>query len=347
MAQRRSAVDDRPAIRARLLRHLTVVASANPNVWRRVDEIRAVRSRQSPSPSWCFLPFSTLTKLGCEFPGIPPKSSYFEGLAAWRPTQGIYVFDSLLLDELSGTITDEPIPGEVILRVPEWCIYLTSATGSLGGTWGLCGCFAFLSYDDSIDQPLLRFLLDFGDDSLLATLPIPLNGVSIAEGVQRSCADMAHILRTADRREALCELAEIDLTAYTCVVTPLVNLVVYICSVNSDIVGFGRGGQVPRHPTAVRTRRGVRLFPPSDVTVWQVGTRISAAIRVARASGQTGGMMRPHVRRAHWHTFWTGSRSQPDTRTMCVKWLPPILVNTDEAGGAPAFHLVTANSPSN
>src|SRR6478609_1639881 len=257
MAKKLTAVDDRPAIRARLLRHLTTVATANPNIWRRVDEIRAVSSRQSPSPSWWFLPFSTLKKLGCEFPGIVSKISCFEGLAAWRPTQGIYVFDPLLLDELSDTIADRPIPGEVILRMPEWCIYLTSATGFLVGDEGLCGCFAFLSYDDSIDQPALRFLLDFGADSLMATIAIPLNGVSITEGVQQSCADMAHILRTADRREALCELAEIDLTAYTRAVTPLVNLVVYICSVNSDIVGFRHGGQVPRHPIAVRTRRGV------------------------------------------------------------------------------------------
>ena len=36
---------------------------------------------------------------------------------------------------------------------------------------------------------------------------------------------------------------------------------------------------------------------------------------------------RPHIRRAHWHSFWVGKRDQPDARSVTLKWLPPIPVN--------------------
>lgn len=38
----------------RILRHVAKLGSANPNIWRRVDELRAARSRGSATwPSWC------------------------------------------------------------------------------------------------------------------------------------------------------------------------------------------------------------------------------------------------------------------------------------------------------
>ena len=37
--------------------------------------------------------------------------------------------------------------------------------------------------------------------------------------------------------------------------------------------------------------------------------------------------MRPHYRRAHWHSFWRGPRSKPEEREITVKWIPPIPVN--------------------
>ena len=36
---------------------------------------------------------------------------------------------------------------------------------------------------------------------------------------------------------------------------------------------------------------------------------------------------RPHIRRAHWHSFWIGKKDQPDARSVTLKWLPPIPVN--------------------
>lgn len=39
---------------------------------------------------------------------------------------------------------------------------------------------------------------------------------------------------------------------------------------------------------------------------------------------------RPHYRRAHWHSFWTGPRGKPEEREIILKWLPPIPVGIAE-----------------
>ena len=41
---------------------------------------------------------------------------------------------------------------------------------------------------------------------------------------------------------------------------------------------------------------------------------------------------RPHVRRAHWHSYWVGQKDQPEARSVVLKWLPPIPVNVQDAG---------------
>ena len=47
------------------------------------------------------------------------------------------------------------------------------------------------------------------------------------------------------------------------------------------------------------------------------------------STGQPGGHAspRPHIRRAHWHSYWVGQKSQPEARSVVLKWLPPIPVN--------------------
>lgn len=79
---------------------------------------------------------------------------------------------------------------------------------------------------------------------------------------------------------------------------------------------------------------------------WEVGYREGASIEKmlqqsepAEPTGKSHKVlykMRPHVRRAHWHHYWTGRGRQK----LVVKWIAPILVNnTDESGGIiPTVH---------
>jgi hypothetical protein len=116
-------------------------------------------------------------------------------------------------------------------------------------------------------------------------------------------------------------------------VSPLVSLVLYLCSQAAEINETGAGKRVPTRPTPQKTKKGMRIFAPDQLSQWEVAYRLGAALRQAllehEPSEPTGthASPRPHIRRAHWHSFWVGKKDQPDARSVTLKWLPPIPVN--------------------
>jgi len=90
----------------------------------------------------------------------------------------------------------------------------------------------------------------------------------------------------------------------------------------------------PARPRPTKTRdSGWRYFPPENPTIWNVGSHLGAALRAAyeresRDLGGTHASPRPHIRRAHWHSYWTGPRKDPERRRLILKWLHPMVVGT-------------------
>lgn len=130
---------------------------------------------------------------------------------------------------------------------------------------------------------------------------------------------------------------------------PFVSLVLYLCTANAEIhaasdradAGAARASK-PTNPTPTKVKGGMRLFPATAVRAWDVAFRLGAALRRARHEAEAGGAgtpeeaararPRPHLRRAHFHTYWRGPRQDPTARTAEVRWLPPILVNAGDEG---------------
>lgn len=113
----------------------------------------------------------------------------------------------------------------------------------------------------------------------------------------------------------------------------ILSRALYLSSAEPDI----RNPREPRN----KPNRHVRNNGP--VRHWEVGYRFGAAFRKQlaeaeqRASTGHGGdernRPRVHVRRAHWHSFWTGPKE--GERKLITKWLPPTIVNA-EGGELPA-----------
>ena len=87
------------------------------------------------------------------------------------------------------------------------------------------------------------------------------------------------------------------------------------------------GREPPKHPSSIARSTGAQ-----GETIWLVGERVGAALREANgaSSDDIGGShasLRAHVRRAHWHTYWTGARGAQTAR---VRWLSPILVGAGD-----------------
>jgi hypothetical protein len=98
---------------------------------------------------------------------------------------------------------------------------------------------------------------------------------------------------------------------------------IYLCATNVDL------RPLPARPAERRKAKGAGA-KPKPVKVYQVGFHLGAGLRAyrrqeaeQRAANPTGRTVRPHMRRAHLHLYWTG----PGRTVPKVKLLEPIPIN--------------------
>jgi hypothetical protein len=320
--------------------HLIAAGKLYPGAWRQTDEFRAARGKTVPDwPEWCYLPLSAWyaiisadARLQRLTPVLAGDVGRLGAIGAWRITQGVYRFDPSLYAALVTTPVEGDLPHDVLYRLPEWCVYVETPDMAVDGST-LYGFFAHLEHDANTGRPELRLLLD--SESALMPIPIHLGDWTLAESV----ASMADVARIQAMGMGVVELPGGTTAMVRSWVEPLISLLLYLCTKNAEI---GDGTRTPCNPEPKRTKNGWRMFAPESVTAWDVGVRIGAALRRAYHSAETETELagshatpRAHIRRAHWHGYWTGSRITPETRKFDLRWLPPIPVNLDSADDLP------------
>lgn len=328
-----------------------------PGAWRQIARFRDDRGKDLPWwPEWCYCPIAgtlaivtggSLSQEKILERAITHPPAILAALAAWRVTKGIYTFDPTLLGEIAHMPLDGEIPVEVFLSLPEWCIWVEIPPSieihppddTAGEDARFIGFFAHLEYDANDSRTELRVVGVFrdGGQERAHFIGIHVGKWSLAEGVRRAF-DEGRRQSEMMGLPVLSEEEQQNLYALTVAyLTPIVNVILYICSANAD---FG-GQERPVHPARKTTRRG-KIFAAQDVQNWDVGVRIGAALRRARQAGteprtegaeRTHSSPRPHYRRAHWHHFWTGPRTKPEERKLILKWLPPIPVGIADIDG--------------
>jgi hypothetical protein len=293
----------------RIRKYVHNFGANHPDLWKEFDQVRAMKSKW---PAWCYAPIGITEDIIKDPEAVEGKPgrefiSLATALASWRVIQGIYRFDDTL-----NAIWDTPLTGEVptehFRRLPEWCCYIAFDTprSTIGHEHPLLGFFAYLDFKIEDGKPCAEILM-LGDtsDGLMGWIDSNLTGKTLYD-----CRIDEETRKGAE---------------------PLLNVLLYLCAANAEIIGDGK----PEHPKEIKTKRGLRLFPPDQPKIWDVGFRIGAAIRAAekRASSETHegihASPRPHIRRAHWHSFWKGHRDQPE-RELVLHWIPPIPVNVDD-----------------
>lgn len=280
-------------------------------------------------PAWCYLPMAAVYAIITKGASVDiARSIMAESIddlpkltaaLVWSRTKTVYQFDATLSELLAEQAMDTNIPVDVLYRLPYPCIYIEQAGKLLDRAYA--GYFAWLEYDVNNRQPELRLLYLMRDGGT-ASYPLVLQGNSIAE------------FWTATEASARKRMP--NLTPSYAPGWPLysafasaINHILYLCADNADTRPIQGSGSV------VKERRS----PLSEPQLWEVGTRIGAAIRKYKvegqpqeetserpAEGQVHASPKPHVRRAHWHMFWTGKRDASD-RQFVVHWLAPIPVN--------------------
>jgi hypothetical protein len=307
---------------------LTKVAQKYPKLWRHYEDMRAQRGKDLPDwPTWCYSPLAAAYAIvsGGGSNSVAYENATDIGLlgavAAWRPTKGIYRFDPDLAKELIETPIKGEMPREVLYRLPEWCVYIETARH----TTNMHGFFAHLEWDANDGRTELRLLLDMED----GITPVPLHLVpgDLEDSLRAMEAEAAY--QSSLRSRFVMPSMAKDLEKH---VAPLLSLVLYLCSDQPD---FGDVDRKPEHPKARKTNKGMKLQAAEAPTTWNVGVRIGAALRKARANSpnnliatESHASPRAHVRRAHWHTYWTGPKDKEQKPKL--KWLSPILVGAED-----------------
>lgn len=108
--------------------------------------------------------------------------------------------------------------------------------------------------------------------------------------------------------------------------------VLYLCSENAELEQDPVNRQMYRHPTP-----GFVKNRPREVLLIDAGKKTGAMIHAfkqkryeARSAGSATATTRsPHVRRAHWHHYWTGRLSHPEERRLVIKWVAPSYIHKE------------------
>lgn len=336
-----------------------------PGAFAQVDALKQELIKNSPQklPTWCFLPSSSSVHALSRSMGISPiefndysleLTQYppiFSALAAWRVTKGVYRFDNDVYPYVADSSISSNVPVDSFYRMPEWCVYIETPSLKFMGKEAH-GFWAYLDID-IIDGKQSRQFLIIVIDVLSPTesMPIPI-GIDLSNGSIEECLvkylDCLSLTPGAaaevldKRRNALLDGGRGEVKALSDALKPYLSMLLYICSQDQEIegdVGF------PSNPPRKKTVRGMRHVPAKAISEWKVGVRTGSALRLAyERSNQNDAVegnhksARPHVRRAHWHGFWKGSKApgREDERIFELKWLPPIPVNVSDADNLPA-----------
>lgn len=278
-------------------------------------------------------------------------------LSSWDDSKQVYRIGKELWDELRIDEADE-VPVDALLRLPYGCIFIERRwvdeyeqllTDDMADTWGEASCYVTRYYEgcfcwvegrtlfvDSLTHHCeMRHTDDYGSDVAevrrgmrmwLDAIELPIDeGISL----ERWYSEELNVVRKVNESMSYaCEVTDEELLmtahSHSYLLEHILGSLLYISSKEADV----RTVYVPQKNQSRKSRQ-------TDCTVHDVGFRIAPQLAEVRrvyeheAKGQDGGKtgrhVAPHVRRGHWHGYWTGPRENPTG--LEIKWVAPTVVN--------------------
>lgn len=302
-------------------------------------------------PEWCYAPMSAALAVASKgydlnsFPidirmGFTSIAQAIFALAPWRLSKEVYVIDEDLKNLLFEQDGELDVPDEILLQLPYQCFYV-----ELPNTYyradKIHGFFVTLEYDVTNGDKELKpvFLTDDGD---VFSYSIHIGAKTIEESVDMF--DKQALENTNGNKELKClALRAMQDSAETKIfLKQILQVILYILARNAEIT--------PSSEQFFITKRGKTVKDKySEIRKWDVGIRVGAAIRQQKAKEQfrrkeykesEHQSPRPHMRRGHWHHFWTGPKAQPEERKLILKWLSPMAIAANPEDMPITFHEV-------
>lgn len=280
-------------------------------------------------PDFCFAP------IGCFFPFVFNENpdvdasvltekvnlvSRLAGLIPWAISKSVYRFSPTLFEYLIESGTPEKLPSQVLRKLPFWSIYIETPT--LADT--ICvGFFAYLESSEGNDE--LRFILDTkaGPISLFLHL-VEGNFNDSFEKASQLIKPRLELMNRSNPDFDLDEMKDYS----TRIFEKLLPLVLYICAENAEITGNDSYGA---RLEKFRNIDSINLKEADRPSIWNVGNLFEKEYNAFTVSQSSSSLIsnskRPHLRRAHWHSFWRGKRNSSE-RELILHFLSDISVNS-------------------
>lgn len=315
------------------LKDISHVTKVYKNFWKDAEML----AKKKSWPNYIFLPikywatlvefsYSLMGQHDVDFQHLTELSTIVAAVGAWRYSKGIYRFDDEILESIIST-PQSKLPSSVLRNMPEWCVYIETKNKIDWGGIPIQGFFCYISRapESHNDLPVhennsdsIAFVLNDGTGAPILT-SLPILDATINDAYNEHEAVKRKIPKFMSQDILFLKKA--------------MPLVLYLCSQEPDISGHDKPGERPSYAKYTKTKKGERLFAAQKERVWDVGKVIGESIRQNRSQANRNGAksVAPHLRRAHWHGFWKGSRKGEGEREYMCKWIPPIFVNSDKA----------------
>lgn len=257
-------------------------------------------------------------------------------IGTWRYTKGIYKIDDEIASHFFIDDTDIKIPSTVLKNQPEWSIFVDTKNLNLSlndekviGFWSNINCFP--SKEEGLNNGTANLIivpLFSKEVGYLLSASIPLDDNQFLS-IEKS-KDFLLNFFTECNINYEDKSTQIELNELNNFKKKIVQILMFIFQPEPDITEHDK----PIHsnitnPYPKRIKGEYRLFEAKKPRYFNVGTQAGKSLKQALATYKaTGKTQAPHIRRAHWHGFWKGSRKN-NAQEFFYKWVAPVIVNGD------------------
>lgn len=329
-----------------------------PGVWDTLEDLRTAKETKLLWKPPCYLPCAAARAVledprygGMNRIDSAAKCAELTGLFIWRKDKVIYRFDHDLAVALAvqakAMSFDSILPIDLMMHLPHDCLYLQTDFVK-----GADGFFVWIEHDAPRDEYELRMQIVSNDFTRTIPLYLHLSEPTLGECVQASVDEAVYqrsrIIATdltADERNVLARQDAAAGGDMTEVIRQsavhdrqlwqmfAIQLLLYVLADNSDKQPDEQQSKIFRP-----RKSGSKIKDKhSEIQIENVGVRIGATLRrssrsvspPSEKSEPTGNKRRPHMRRGHWHHYWTGARDSTD-RKLKLNWIAPTMIHPEE-----------------
>lgn len=251
----------------------------------------------------------------------------------WAYTKSIYRFNPDMIKILTKTKINHINP-LALIRLPEWCLYI-----DCNKSLTICNDINIIGFYVQVDNPVIDFDENYPYE--LKFMVLLDNGSIVFISMPLIDENLDNALKYLDskRHEVMRDLKNIKWRRFESedqrvaalkrdkeFLQKALPLVLYLCTEEPDIVF--RDSKTVKHKSPKDNDKRKSIFIPQKIKHWNVGNEVIKTLNRQRNDIFARTSKEPHLRRAHWHGFWRGSK---DEKVMSYKWLPPIFVNSLKA----------------